>query len=75
MKFWIWAGPGGFEASIRSYSHLLWPLKGHLLQGIEVHLGVDEGGLKMAMAEHVGDCLQAMTFVKHSGGKAMPKGM
>jgi hypothetical protein len=29
----------------------------------------------MAMTEHVRNCLQGMTLMEHSGGKAMPKGM
>lgn len=29
----------------------------------------------MAMPEHIGNGLERMTLLEHSGGKAMPKGM
>jgi hypothetical protein len=46
-----------------------------LFQGVELHLGIDEGGAEMAMAEHVRNGLQGMTLMEHSGGEAVPKGM
>jgi len=58
-----------------SWGHLLGPFQGYLFQGVEVDLGVDEGGPEMAMAEQIGNGLQGMTLMEHSGGKAMPKDM
>lgn len=51
------------------------PLEGHLPQGTELHLSIDEGSPEMAMTDYIGDFLQRMALVEHSGGKAMPKGM
>ena len=68
-------GQSSCEAFLGSWGHLLRPFQGHLLQGVKIDLGIDEGGAEMAMAEHVGNCLQRMTLMEHAGGKAMPKGM
>ncbi len=37
--------------------HLLRPFEGHLSQGVELHLSIDEGRPEMVMTEYIGDFL------------------
>ena len=55
--------------------HLLGPCQPHLFEGVKIDLGIEEGGAEMAMSEYVGNRLQRMALLEHSGGKAMPKDM
>jgi hypothetical protein len=58
-----------------SLRRLLRPPKGHFFQAVEIAFGIDEGRGEMAVPEHIGNGLKRMTFLEHSGGKAMPEGM
>ena len=54
---------------------LLWPGQTHFVEVVEVDLGIDEGGAQTTMAQHIGNRLEGMALIQHSGGKAVAKEM
>ena len=45
------------------------------MEGFEVDLGVDKGGVYVAVPQHVGDGLERLAAVEQAGGKAVAQGM
>ncbi len=45
------------------------------MKGFEVDLGIDKGGVYVAVPQHVGDGLERLAAVEQAGGKAVAQGM
>ena len=65
--------PNNFQVSKLSWGHLLRPLQRHLLEGVEIDLGIDEGRLQVAVTKYVGNLFQRMAPLDHSGCEAVAK--